>query len=185
MTIYLLCLVHTVLPPPHSSTGLSPYRMVYGVEMTMPIDLVIGEVRRQRPEVHCPLEYVKWLRCSIRDAHTLARANLKKAANSRREAMVRPVVTLVFNVVTGFGEFILQSVVVNSTIKIGGPGWCWLKSVLSRIGYNAMLELNPKSCMWINSCHTNPTLEKSLKAGLGMRNRVDAELKGHKPLCTT
>ncbi len=30
----------------HSSTGLSPYRMVYGVEMTMPIDLVIGEVGR-------------------------------------------------------------------------------------------------------------------------------------------
>ncbi len=84
MTIYLLCLVHTVLPPPHSSTGLSPYRMVYGVEMTMPIDLVIGEVRRQRPEVHCPLEYVKWLRCSIRDAHTLARANLKKAAKQQK-----------------------------------------------------------------------------------------------------
>ncbi len=61
---------------PHSST----YRMVYGVEMTMPIDLVIGEVGRQRPEVHCPVEYLEWLLGSIRDAHTLARANLKKAA---------------------------------------------------------------------------------------------------------
>ncbi len=28
----------------HSSTVLSPYHMVYGVEMTMPIDLVVGEV---------------------------------------------------------------------------------------------------------------------------------------------
>ncbi len=63
---------------PHSSTGLSPYQMVYGVEMTVPIDLVIDEVGRQRPGVHCPVEYVEWLRGSIRDAHTLA--NLKKAA---------------------------------------------------------------------------------------------------------
>ena len=69
---------------PHSSTGLSPYRMVYGVEITMPIDLVIGEVGRQRPEVHCPVEYVEWLRGCIRDAHTLARTNLKKAAKRQK-----------------------------------------------------------------------------------------------------
>ncbi len=54
--------------------------MVYGVEITIPIDKVIGEVGRQRPEVHCPVEYVEWLRGSIRDVHTLARANLKESA---------------------------------------------------------------------------------------------------------
>ena len=68
---------------PHSSTGLSPYRMVYGVEMAMPIDLVIDEVGRQIHEVYCPIQYlnfVEWLLGFIRDAHTLARANLKKTA---------------------------------------------------------------------------------------------------------
>ena len=29
---------------PHSSTGVIPYCMVYRIEMTMPIDVVIGEV---------------------------------------------------------------------------------------------------------------------------------------------
>ena len=58
--------------------------MVYRREMTMPIDLVIGEVGRQRPEVHCSVEYVEWLCGSIRDAHTLARANLKKAAKRQK-----------------------------------------------------------------------------------------------------
>ncbi len=43
----VLSAYHSTSPPPHSSTGLSPYRMVYGVEMTMPIDLVIGEIRRK------------------------------------------------------------------------------------------------------------------------------------------
>ena len=70
---------------PHSSMGLSPYRMVYGVEMTMPIDLVVGEVGQQRPNVHCPVEYVEWLKGSIRDAHTLARENLKKAAKRQKK----------------------------------------------------------------------------------------------------
>ena len=32
---------------PHGSTGVSPYRMLYGVEMTMPLDLVIGDVGRE------------------------------------------------------------------------------------------------------------------------------------------
>ena len=31
---------------PHCRTELSPYRMVYGVEMAMRIDLVIGEVAK-------------------------------------------------------------------------------------------------------------------------------------------
>ncbi len=59
--------------------------MVYGVEMTMPIDLVIGEVGQQRPNVHCPVEYVEWLKGSIRDAHTTARENLKKAAKRQKK----------------------------------------------------------------------------------------------------
>ncbi len=61
----------------YSSTGLSPYHMVYGVEMTLPIDLVIG--------VHCPIEYVKWLCGSIWDAHAIARANLKKTVKRQKK----------------------------------------------------------------------------------------------------
>ena len=70
---------------PHSSTGISPYRMLYWVEMTMPLDLVIGDVGRERPDVHCPTEYVEWLRGSIRDAHAIARGNLKKAAKRQKK----------------------------------------------------------------------------------------------------
>ncbi len=69
---------------PHSSTGLSPHQMVYGIEMNLPVDLVFGEMGRERPAVHCPCEYVEWLRGSHRDAHALARANLKKAAKRQK-----------------------------------------------------------------------------------------------------
>ena len=40
---------------PHSSTGLSPCRMVYRLEMTMTMYLVVDEVGQQWPNVHCPL----------------------------------------------------------------------------------------------------------------------------------
>ncbi len=70
---------------PHDSTGLSPYCMLYGEEMTMPLDLVIGDVGRERPGVHCPTEYLEWLRGSIRDAHAMARANLKKATKRQKK----------------------------------------------------------------------------------------------------
>ncbi len=55
--------------------------MLYVTKMTMALDLVIGEVARQRPEIHCPIEYMEWLYSSIRYMYlyTLARANLKKA----------------------------------------------------------------------------------------------------------
>ncbi len=59
--------------------------MLYGVEMTMTLDLVIGDVGRERPDVHCPTEYVEWLRGLIRDAHAIVRANLKKAAKHQKK----------------------------------------------------------------------------------------------------
>ncbi len=43
---------------PDSSTGISPHRIVYGTEMHLPVDLVFGGMGRERPEVHCPYEYV-------------------------------------------------------------------------------------------------------------------------------
>ncbi len=70
---------------PHCSTGLSPYRMVYGVEMTMPIDLVVGEGGQQWPNVHCPVEYVEKLKGSTWDAHALSRENLKKAVERQNK----------------------------------------------------------------------------------------------------
>ncbi len=59
--------------------------MLYVVELTKPLDLVIGDVGRERPDVHCPTEYVEWLRGSIRDAHAIARAKLKKAAKHQKK----------------------------------------------------------------------------------------------------
>ena len=69
----------------------------------MPLDLVIGEVGRQKPDVHCPIEYVEWLHASLRDAHTVARANLKKSAKRQKR---------------GYGE-------ASHTVKFQCGDWVW------------------------------------------------------------
>ena len=68
---------------PHSSSGVSPYRMLYGE------DLVIGDIGREWSDIYCPTEYVEWLHGSIRDAHAIARTNLKKAAKRQKGGLCR------------------------------------------------------------------------------------------------
>ncbi len=81
----LPALLNAYRSTPHGSMGVSPYRMLYGVEMIMSLDLVIGYIGRDRPDVHCPMEYVEWLRRSIIDAHAIARTNLKRAAKCQKK----------------------------------------------------------------------------------------------------
>ena len=113
---------------PHTSMGVSPFHMLYGVEI-MPLDLVIGEIGWQKPKVHCPNEYVEWLRASLSDAHTVARTNLKKS-NDRREVMAKPVVPLSFSAVTGFGTSVDPFLVESCVAETEASGWCWQKQVL-------------------------------------------------------
>ena len=71
-----LCAYRTT---PHASTGLSPFKMVYGREMTIPLDLQIptGE---SKSIYSCETEYVQWLQDTLHQAHAKARVHLGKAA---------------------------------------------------------------------------------------------------------
>ena len=69
---------------PHDSTGLSPFKMLFGHEVTLPIDLQFDVGLRDRfPE--CPVEYVEWLRQTLYLGHDLAREKLKVAAERQKK----------------------------------------------------------------------------------------------------
>lgn len=69
---------------PHDSTGFSPFRMVFGHEITLPIDLQYDAgLRHKTPE--CPAEYVIWLEHSMALAHQVARVNLAKSARRQKK----------------------------------------------------------------------------------------------------
>jgi hypothetical protein len=66
------------------STGCSPYLMVHGREMTLPLDVMVGVPRSQVGHYQCHTEYVEWLRSSLQRAYELARKRMKTAAQRQK-----------------------------------------------------------------------------------------------------
>ncbi len=75
---------------PHASTGVSPHKIVYGVEMTLHLDLMLGDTGPEQPEQECPYEYVEWRKDSLRRAHSRARKTLKTAVKRQRRGYGEP-----------------------------------------------------------------------------------------------
>ncbi len=75
---------------PHASTGVSPHKMVYGVEMTLPMDLMLGDTGPKQPEQECPYEYVEWIKDSLCHAHSRARKTLKTSAKRQHRGYGEP-----------------------------------------------------------------------------------------------
>ena len=67
---------------PHESTGFSPNFLVYGKEMYMPIDVLVGQP--EDSEVAGELEYVQGLRDRLEDAYDVAREHLQTSANRQK-----------------------------------------------------------------------------------------------------
>jgi hypothetical protein len=46
---------------PQESTGCSPYLMMFGREMTLPLDIMVGLPAKVQGKYSCATEYVEWL----------------------------------------------------------------------------------------------------------------------------
>ncbi len=60
------------------------------MEMTLPLDLMLGDTGPEQPEQECPYEYVEWIKDSLRRAHSRARKTLKTAAKCQRRGYGEP-----------------------------------------------------------------------------------------------
>ena len=58
--------------------------MVYRIEMTLPLDLMLGDTGPEQAAKECPYEYVEWINDSLRRAHDRARKTLKTSAERQR-----------------------------------------------------------------------------------------------------
>ncbi|KAK3107787.1 hypothetical protein FSP39_022147 [Pinctada imbricata] len=78
---------------PHESTGLTPHRMVFGREITFPLEILTEPLECQ-DETHFISEYVTQLDIYLNEAHEFARINIKAAAERQKinyDTKVRPV----------------------------------------------------------------------------------------------
>ncbi len=64
--------------------------MVYRGEMTLPLDLMLGDTDPEQPEQECPYEYMEWIKNSLRRVHSRALKTLKTSAKRQRRGYGEP-----------------------------------------------------------------------------------------------
>ncbi len=69
---------------PHASFGVSPHKMVYGIEMTLPLDLMQGDTGPKQTNDDCPYIYLEWIKDSLCRAHDGACKTLQTSAKHQR-----------------------------------------------------------------------------------------------------
>ena len=67
----------------HESTRNTPNMLMFGREITFPVDIVTGGYNAI-PDFPCKVEYVEWLRDTIRLAHEVANKHLKVAVQRQK-----------------------------------------------------------------------------------------------------
>lgn len=79
---------------PHESTGLTPHRLVYGREMTFPLDMITDPIGIEKDERKLTSEYVRILENNLKEGHEIAGKKLNAAAKRQKmtyDVKVRPV----------------------------------------------------------------------------------------------
>ena len=77
----------------NESTGLTPHRLVYGREMTFPLDMITDPIGIEKDERKLTSEYVRILENNLKEGHEIVRKNLNAAAKRQimtYEVKVRP-----------------------------------------------------------------------------------------------
>ena len=109
-------IVCTYCATPHDSTGISPYRMLYGREMDMPIDIQYDTGAREEMPL-CETAYNEWLIDSMREdmrclAYKWGNAATKNALGTSN-----------FAEVIGYGDHTPNSNQGSSKTRMWAPGW--------------------------------------------------------------
>ena len=68
----------------HESTGCTPNQMVFGREVTLPVNLMFGSPPQAGDMPACPVIYVEWLRAALENTFEYARQYLRKSAERKK-----------------------------------------------------------------------------------------------------
>lgn len=69
----------------HETTGLTPYRMLFGCEMTVPVSVLCDFIDFQTKDIKCYSDYVTKLCESLEKAHDLARETIRSSVSMQRK----------------------------------------------------------------------------------------------------
>lgn len=98
----------------HDSTGCSPYKMLFGRELTGPLDVISGLAFKNKT-FRCPIAYVEWVKYSLKLTHDFACQNLQKAALRQKKNYDRGVKPRTYDA----GNFVWRWYPPSAAIKFG------------------------------------------------------------------
>ena len=98
MDVHISLLMLAYRTTPQESTRISPYKMMFGREATLPIDLLLGRSQMQENSQVEACEYVYELRTKLEDSFQLAREHLKSSAERQKCLYDRKVSGKGFNI---------------------------------------------------------------------------------------
>ena len=81
---YLPMLTMAYRATPHSSTHVSPYCLLFGREITLPVDVMFGKPAAEHVHYNTINEYVSNLQDSMEKVHAYARQRLRCAAKTQK-----------------------------------------------------------------------------------------------------
>ena len=124
---------------PQESTGCSPYMLMYGKEMALPVDVMVGVPGPQSAAYRCPVEYVEWLRQSLQEAHEFARQRLQVAARRQKNQYDARSKPHKYNV----GDYVWYYYPPLANKKLG-KGWVGVYRVMEVTGScSCVIQLTP------------------------------------------
>ena len=101
----------------HKSTKCTPNLLMFGREILLPIDIVVGPPPRE-PEYTCHIEYVQWLRNSLSAAYQCASENLEHSAEIQKRLYDSKGCSRKFNI----GDWVWRWYPPSDRLKFG-RGW--------------------------------------------------------------
>ena len=78
---YVMCAYRSTV---NESTGCSPNSVIFGREITMPVDLMYTSPTDQ-PGYNCPVEYVEWVQQALNKNYELARISMQRSALRQKQ----------------------------------------------------------------------------------------------------
>ena len=109
------------------STGCTPNKLMLGREISLPLDLIVGEP----PDANvnfCPVEYVEWIRHSMGTTFEFANKNLEKAAVRQKKYYDRNLKHRTYE----RDDFVWRWYPPTANVKLG-LGWTGPYKILQRI----------------------------------------------------
>ena len=130
----------------HESTGFNPYRLMFGEECTLPMDIGLPKEQMDTPDSITSL-YAIWVRDALEEAYDQVRQHSGQAVQQQKRLYDRSAVKRKFAV----GDWVMRFYTPAKKCKLDSP-WIGPYLIVSFIGWAIGIQKEPESPVVVVHC---------------------------------